>query len=151
MLPSAAGARRCLVTPLFAKFCAQKDPGAAWGCGEVRFLIIVILLNIWTKRIHQQFLKITVLLPGGSRKSSLKCRDELVGFVFPLKKEKSHKTIEQLQFNLQKHLKVYCLVSLLVLLSSNGSLFMCLTLNSSLKASLNQPLRHEVDLCKSNY
>lgn len=38
MLPSAVGAHSCLVTPLFAKFCAQEDPGVAWGCGEVGFL-----------------------------------------------------------------------------------------------------------------
>lgn len=53
MLPSAVGDHSCLVTPLFAKFCTQKDLGVTWGCGEVGFLIVVILINIWTKRMHQ--------------------------------------------------------------------------------------------------
>lgn len=53
MLPSAVGVHGCLVTSLFAKFGLQKDPGVAWGCGEMGFLIIVILINIWTEEIHQ--------------------------------------------------------------------------------------------------
>lgn len=53
MLPSAVGVHGCLVTPLFAKFGPQKDPGVPWGCSEVGFLIIVILINIWTEEINQ--------------------------------------------------------------------------------------------------
>lgn len=101
MLPSAVGAHSCLLALLFAEFHTQKDLGVPWGCGEVWFLIVVMLINIWTKGAHQQFLKITALLPAGNQKS----REELFGLLFlVLKKEKSHKTtLEQLQLNLQKN------------------------------------------------
>lgn len=85
MLPSAVGAHSCLLTLLFAEFHAQKDLGVSWGCGEVWFLIVVMLINIWTEGIHQQFLKITALLPAGNQKS----REELFGLLFLfLKKRK---------------------------------------------------------------
>lgn len=67
--------------------------------GEVWFLIVVMLINIWTKGTHQQFLKITALLPAGNQIS----REGLFGLLFLfLKKEKSHKTVQQLRLNLQK-------------------------------------------------
>lgn len=83
MLLSAVGAYSCLLTPLFVKFFTQKDLGVAWGCSEVGFLIVVILINIWTKRIHQEFLKITALLPAGNQKCSFKYRHELLRYFFP--------------------------------------------------------------------
>lgn len=53
MLPTAVGAHSCLLMLLFAEFHTQKDLGVSWGCGEVWFLIVVMLINIWTKGIHQ--------------------------------------------------------------------------------------------------